>query len=158
MPSLAACPRMKSSTARWRSVRSSVMGKNLFTFRGKRKPWFRLDCAISPSHGSRRQPDQALAWISCVRTATASVRSQRLVRIQRVAYPAAGERWHNPPVPLPPTRSEEHNFLPCLIALCVLFALPARPQTPPTPTHPPATPIPRPPLVVVPTPPSYGCR
>src|SRR3546814_7622318 len=116
MPSLAACPRMKSSTARWRSVRSSVMGKNLFTFRGKRKPWFRLDCAIPPSHGSRRQPDQALAWISCVRTATASVRSQRLVRIQRVAYPTAGAALAQSP--RPPAlddhasaqfRSEEHT-------------------------------------------------
>src|SRR3546814_20401537 len=102
------------------------MSKNLFTLSVIRTPWFRLYGTITPSHWSRLQPDQALAWISCVRTATASVRSQRLVRIQRVAYPAAGERWHNPPVPLPSTTMHPHNFLRCLLALCVLFALPAK--------------------------------
>src|SRR3546814_15589462 len=70
--------------------------------------------------------------------------------------PRQAQRWHNPPVPLPSTTMHPHNFLRCLLALCVLFALPARAPAPPTASQPPATPVERLPLVVVPKQPTSG--
>src|SRR3546814_11852257 len=71
--------------------------------------------------------------------------------------PRQAQRWHNPPVPLPSTTMHPHNFLRCLLALCVLFALPASAQAPPTASQPAATPVERLPLVVVHQSPSCGC-
>src|SRR3546814_18903019 len=50
-----------------------------------------------------------------------------------------------------------HNFLRCLLALCVLFALPASAQAPPTAPQPAAPPVDRLPLVVVHKSPTCGC-
>src|SRR3546814_18413331 len=50
-----------------------------------------------------------------------------------------------------------HNFLRCLLSLCVLFALPASAQAPPTAPQPAATPVERLPLVVVHKSPTCGC-
>src|SRR3546814_1168745 len=72
--------------------------------------------------------------------------------------PRQAQRWHNPPVPLPSTTMHPHNFLRCLLALCVLFALPASAQAPPTAPQPAATPVERLPLVVVHKSPTCGCR
>src|SRR3546814_10606998 len=71
--------------------------------------------------------------------------------------PRQAQRWHNPPVPLPSTTMHPHNFLRCLLALCVLFALPASAQAPPTAPQPAATPVERLPLVVVHKSPTCGC-
>src|SRR3546814_21101358 len=71
--------------------------------------------------------------------------------------PRQAQRWHNPPVPLPSTTMHTHNFLRCLLALCVLFALPASPQEPTPAPHPPHTPVDRLPPVALPPHPHCRC-